>query len=808
MTGFLQDIRYAVRMLLKSPAFTAVAVITLALGIGANTAIFSVMEAVLLRPLPYPQSNRLMFLGEYSEQVPEMSISMANFDDWRKQNTVFENMVAFRSENVVWTGKGDPTPLNMRQITAGFTPTLGVQPILGRTLGPDDDKPGAARVVILGEGFWERNFARNPNVIGEQMTLDGEPYTIIGVFPSRMHGSLRQVDVFSSLWRLEDQLGGEKNRGNHPGIYAYARLRPGVTADQAHTEMVSIAQRLDQLHPASNGKDSVTMEPLLDAIVEDVRPSILVLVAAVGFVLLIACANIANLLLARATERHRELAVRVAMGAGRFRLLRQMLTESVLLSLTGGVLGLMIAVWVTQALAHSTTSGVPRMDEISVDRWVLAFTLVLSVVTGIVFGIFPALQASQTDVHDALREGGRTASVGGARRRLRDALVAAEVGISLILVIGAGLMAKSLYNVTRADAGFDADHVLTARYSLPDAEYKDDAARRNFTETLTKKLQAIPGVEVAGIRNPLLGGWQSGYGIEGRPAPKPGQYPSTDMARVTPGAMRAMGMRLLRGRFFTDFDNEKSQRVCIIDDKFAKLNFANEDPIGKRMTTDGPVHEGGDTPWMTIVGVVAHVKNYGVDQPSRVETYIPSAQRPSSGGNIVVRTFGDPAAVADAVKDAVRTTAADVPLYQVRPLRSIVEDSTASRRLSVILITCFGVLALLLAAVGIYGVMAYTVTQRNHEIGVRMALGAAPAEVQGMVIRQGIFVAAVGILVGLAGTIGLTRLIASLLFEVSTFDVSTITAGVAVLVAIVLFSTWLPARRASRVDPIVALRYE
>jgi len=392
MTNFLQDLRYALRMLTKSPGFTIVAILTLALGIGANTAIFSVVNAVLLRPLPYPESNRLVFLGEWSEQIPEMSISMANFNDWRNQNKVFESMVAYQNDNVVLTGRGEPERLRLRRITAGFFPTLRVKPTLGRELTPEDDRIGAARVVLLGEGFWERRFGRDPSIVGQQLVLDSEPFTIIGVLPARLHGSVRQTDVFTSLWRLEDQLGGEANRGNHPGIYAYARLKPGVSVSLALGEMKGIAQHLDELHPESNGKDSVTLKPLLDAIVEDVRSPLLVLSFAVGFVLLIACANIANLLLARATERHRELAVRVALGATRGRLVRQMLTESVLLSLAGGILGLLMAVWITAALVAATPRGVPRMDEASADLSVLSFTLGLSLATGIFFGIFPALQ--------------------------------------------------------------------------------------------------------------------------------------------------------------------------------------------------------------------------------------------------------------------------------------------------------------------------------------------------------------------------------------------------------------------------------
>jgi putative ABC transport system permease protein len=508
MSTVLQDLRYTLRTLAKKPAFTIVAVLTLGLGIGANTAIFSVINAVLLKPLPYPQADRLVFLSEASEQIPGMSIAMANFNDWRAQNTVFESMVAYQNNDAVLSGRGEPERLRLRRITAGFSPTLKAEAILGRGLTREDDTVGSQRVVLLGEGFWDRRFGRDPSILGQQLTLDGEPYTVVGVVSSRLHGTLRQTDLFTSLWRLEDKLGGEANRGSHPGIYAYARLKPGVTLSQARSEMTSIAQRIDQLHPGSNGNDTITVQPLLEAIVEDVRPSLIVLMAAVGFVLLIACANIANLQLARATERHRELAVRMALGAGRARLVRQMLTESVVLALAGGLLGLVLAVWVTFALAHTTPAGVPRLSEISIDRSVLLFSLALSLLTGILFGMFPALQASRASVHDALKEGSRHASTGGRRANVRDTLVAAEVAVSLVLLVGAGLMTKSLWNVVQADVGIAPAHVLTARFALPDGNYSDAAKRRTFIEQLNAKLQMLPGVQAAGIKSPLFGGNQ------------------------------------------------------------------------------------------------------------------------------------------------------------------------------------------------------------------------------------------------------------------------------------------------------------
>ena len=808
MNTFLQDLRFALRMLAKSPAFTAVAILTLALGIGANTAIFSVINAVLLKPLPYPQANRLVFLSEASEQIPDMSIAMANFNDWRAQNTVFESMVAFQNNDAVLSGRGEPERLRLRRISAGFSPTLKPEVLIGRVLTPDDDKVGAARVVILGEGFWERRFGRDPHILGQELVLDAEPYTVVGVFSSRLHGSLRQTDLFTSLWRYEDQLGGEANRGSHPGIYAVARLKPGVTVAQAQAEMASIAQRIDQLHPGSNGNDTVTVRPLLEAIVEDVRPSLLVLMAAVGFVLLIACANIANLQLARATDRYREIAVRMALGAGRGRLIRQMLTENILLALVGGLFGILLGIWLTHVLVRATPTGVPRLNEVALDRYVLAFSVTLSIFTGIFFGIFPALQASRGSVNDALKEGARTGSASTRRVNLRSFLVAAEVAISLVLLVGAGLMTRSFWNVLNADGGVAPAHVLTARFSLPDNAYKDDARRRAFVDQLTAKVQAIPGVELAGVKLPLFGGNQNAYIVEGQPIPKPGFFPSTDFGRVTPDALQALGIRLLQGRFFDAHDNESGQKVCIIDETFAKQSFPNENPIGRRISTNGMPQPGKPILWTTIVGVVGHVKNYGIDQPSRVEVYVPFNQAPAFGGTVVVRSPIDPNAAVSGIRSAVRSLDPDLPLFDIRPLPDIVADTSASRRLAVTLLGSFAILALLLAAVGIYGVISYLVTQRRQELGIRIALGASRSDILKLVLKYGSILSLTGVALGLVASFGLTHLLSSLLFGVKWNDPLTFLTVAALLVGVALLACFLPARRATQVDPMMALRYE
>lgn len=571
--------------------------------------------------------------------------------------------------------------------------------------------------------------------------------------------------------------------------------------------MKSIAQRIDQLHPNTNGSDTANVQPLLDAVVEDVRPSLLVLMAAVGFVLLIACANIANLQLARAAERHREIAVRMAVGAGRLRLVQQLLTENIVLAFAGGLFGILLGGWLTSALVRATPTGIPRLNEVALDRNVLAFSVILSIFTGVFFGIFPAFQASRASVNDALKEGSR-AGTGASRANLRNVLVAAEVAISLILLVGAGLMTRSLWNVVQADGGISTAHVLTARYSLPDTSYADDSRRRTFVDQLTAKIQSIPGVKLAGIKHPLFGGNQTAFIVEGRPMPKPGSFPSVDFGRVTPDALNALGIRLLQGRLFDVHDNESAEKVCIIDETFAKQYFSNESSIGKRISLNGPPAPGKPISWIKIVGVVGHVKNYGVDQPSRVEAYVPFSQVPAFGGTIVLDATGNSSVAVAGIRAAIHSLDADLPVFDVRPLRDIVADASAPRRLAVMLIGSFAALALLLAAVGVYGVISRLVMQRRQEIGIRIALGASSGNILSLILTNGARLAAIGVAVGLLGSFALTRLLSSLLFQVSVFDAATFSIGIVILIALVFLASWLPARRATRIDPLVAIRYE
>jgi len=810
METIWQDIRFGFRMLAKGPAFTVIAVLTLALGIGANTAIFSAVNAILLRPLPYDNPERLVFLSEWSKQVPGMSISMANFSDWRSMNNVFDSMVAYRTNNVILTGEGEPERLQMRQVTAGLFPTLTLQPILGSPMTPEHDKVGAERVVLLSEGFWTRRFARDPGVLGKKLILNSEPYTIIGVLSTAgFHSTWRQFDLFASLWRLEDQLGGAANRGNHPGIYAFARMKPGVTVAQASAEMVGIAKRLEQQYPNSNTGNSITVEPLLEAIVGDADLQLRVLMGAVFFVLLIACSNVANLLLARASERQKEVAVRAALGAGRWRLVRQLLTESMLLALMGGVLGLLVGAWATDGLVKAAGDNVPRIQDVRMDGWVLLFTLGVSLLTGVFFGVFPALHISRTDLHETLKEGGRGGGAGVGRRRLRSALVVTEVAVSLVLLIGAGLTLRSLYNVLTTNPGFEPAGVVVGNLTLPAAKYSDAAKRRIFVQQVVEKVQALPGVEAAAFKNPLLGGWQTSFMIEGQPIPKAGQFPSVDIGRITPDGLKAMGTRLLRGRMFTPQDHENAQKVCIVDENFASTHWPGEDPLGKRAALGGPPAPGQQIDWLLVVGVTSHVKHYGVDQPSRVEMYVPYAQNPTGVGNLVVRvSAGDPAALSSALRSAVLSVDPEMPVYNIRTMQSIVESATAQRRLVVILLGSLALLALVLAAVGLYGVMSYSVTQRGHEIGIRMALGAQRNDVFRQVLGNALTLMSVGVILGLGGALYLRRFLGTLLFEVRPDDPAAFLGIPLLLVAVGLLACYVPARRATQVDPIIALRYE
>ena len=806
MENVWRDLQYGARMLRKSKGFTAIAVLTLALGIGANTAVFSVVNAVLLKPLPYGDSDRLVFLTEWSEQVPNMSFSVANFKDLRDQNKVFDSVFGSNSTSLILTGAGgEAERVNVRQVTSGMFDTLQKAPLLGRAFTADEDKPGAPHVALLSEGFWERRFARDPGILGRSLTLSGESLTVIGVMPGSFHGSWKTTDAFTPLLWLEDKIGGENQRGNHPGIYVIGRMKQGLTVNDARLDVKAMARRLTEEHPQSNARQSMTVAPLVDAVVGDLKPAVLMLLGAVVLVLLIACANVANLLLARAADRQKEMALRLAVGGRRGRLIRQLLTESVLLSTLGGLVGVALGYAGVRGLVASLPANVPRADEITVDASVLVFTAVVAVLTGIIFGLAPAWKVSSTDMNETLKENGRGTATPG-QHRLRNTLVVAEISLALILLVGAGLLLRSFFKVIEADAGVRATGVLAVNLPMPDTRFPKPEDRAALVDQLLPKLQAAPGVTSAALTFPLLGGNQSSFNIEGRPEPLPGQRPSADVTRVTPDYLKTMGVRIVLGRSIEATDRADTPPVCLIDETFAKAHWPGESALGKRvkfgMLTDTSL------PWMQVVGITSHVKNYGVDQPSRVELYMPFHQRPPTSATIVVKTAGDPASLTPGVREAVRAVDPELPLYAVRTLDEIITSQTAPRRLAVVLISVFSGVALLLAAIGIYGVMSYAVALRTQEIGIRMALGAGRDDISRMVLRFGARMSIIGVGVGLVAAFGLARTMGGLLFQTSASDPPTFSIVPLLLMAVALVACYIPARRATRVDPLVALRTE
>jgi putative ABC transport system permease protein len=797
------DIRYGARRLVQAPGFASVAILTLALGIGLNTAIFSLIDAMLLRPLPYPAPERLVFLTEWSEQVPDMSFSVANFKDVRDQSRSFSELGAFRSESFTLTGLGEAERLDGRQASAGFLPALGLEPLIGRFPTPEEDRPGAERVAVLSEGLWARRFGRDRGVLGQALTLSGESYTVIGVAPARFHTSWQRVDLFTPLLQLEDRLGGAERRGSHPGIYVVGRLEGGASVEAARTEVVSIAKRLAEQYPESSARQSMTLEPLTSVVVGDTRGALLVLLGAVAMVLLIACANVANLLLARGAARRRELALRTALGASRRRVARQLLTESLLLSLAGGGLGLLLAELTLRGLLTLIPEAAAGVEQVRLHPAILAFTALLSLATGVLFGLAPAWQAARQDPHDALKEGGRGIQGGGYR--LRQGLVVAEMALSVLLLVGAGVLLRSFQRVIEADPGFDPEGVVTATLRLPAVGYEEKGRITLFARQVLERVQALPGVSSAAATLPLLGGWQTSFYVEGSPPPAPGEQPSTDITRVSGEYFETMRVPLQRGRLFDERDSAEAPPVCIVDTTFAQAWWPGEDPLGKRLKPGGA---DSDAPWLEVVGVVGHVKNYGVDQDSRVETYVPYDQNPVPGFNLVVRGAGAGPSLSEGLREAVRAVDPTIPLYDVRRLEDVVSDSQSDRRIAALLVGSFAALALLLAAVGLYGVVSYSVSQQTGEIGVRLALGAARRDILKLVVGRGMLLAVIGVGLGLLGALALSRVMGAVLFEVSPTDPATYSASPLLLSLIALAACYLPARRAMRIEPSAVLRDE
>ena len=801
----IQDVRFGLRMLRKNPGFTAVAVLMLALGIGVNTAIFSIVYGVLLRPLPYPEQDRLVTLSEWSKRVPGMSISYPNFLDWRAQQTCFTAIGVSRRQSFNYVGTGGTERVLGTVASHDLFAALGVPALRGRLFRMDDDQAGAERTVVIGEGFWKRSFGGRDAAIGEKIQLSGDFYTIIGVLPDAIQRLDGSTDLSVPLGLWSDQY---RNRGDHPGLYAVARLKPGVTFEAAEAKMRSIARQLAQEYPASNAGLSIEMQRFTDSAFGSVRTALLVLLGAAGFVLLIACANVANLQLARAQARGREFAIRAALGAGRGRVVRQLLVESLLLGLFASVAGLVLGHWAIAALRAIVPANIPRLEEVTLNGWVLAFAIGAGLLTGVLFGLAPASHATGQDLRTAIAPGTRTGGAGGGRR-WRAALILGEFALTCLLVTGATLMLRTLANLHRADLGYSTEHILTFDFQLDGPAYRQPVQRISLIERGLERLAAMPGVRKVALVNPLpmRGGNQSTYYVEGTPAPGPGQAPSAERIQVNGDYFTTLGIRLIAGRTFGALDVESSPRVAIVDAMFVDKNFHGQNPLGKRFAY-GDKPPDMESNWIQIVGVVGHIQNFGLRGSTREQTYVAFTQSVPAGATFALRTERDPAALVPALRAAMHEVAGDLPIFNFRTMDDRFVSSISTERLTLLLLGIFAALALVLAAVGLYGVLNYTVGLRTREIGIRVALGATSRSVLSLTMKQGLKLASAGLLIGLAAALALTRFLRSMLYEVSPFDPLSFGIVAFVLASVGVLACWLPARRAAKINPIEALRCE
>ncbi len=804
-----QDVRYGARSLFKHPGFTLVAVLTLGLGIGANSAIFSVVNGVLLRSLPYPEPERVVMLWEVGDSGRNTYVSHLNFSDWRARQTSFEAISAYSGKfggPSTILGGNEPVRANEVSVYRDFFKALGVAPAIGRTFSPEESNFGTAPVAVVSHGFWQRSLSADPNLANKTLTIGTRSFNVIGVMPAGFSFP-EETDV----WTSKEQLYADNSSRSSHNYIGIARLKPGVNIEQAQSEMMGIALAIYRETAEDKNHYRAAVVSMKEQLTGPIRPALLVLLGAVGFVLLIACANVANLMLARAMGRQKEIAIRAALGAGRLRVVRQLLTESLLLSVLGGAVGLLLAYWLISSLLALAPATIPRLNEIGMDGRTLAFTLAVSLLTSLLFGLLPALRVSKPDLNEALKESGRNAT--GSSGLVRGGLVVAEIALTLVLLVGAGLLIKSFWRVLQVSPGFNPEQVLTMQVSLPSSEYKEASRKINFYRQLFEQARSLPGVESAGMINNLPTGGVDINGmvmVEGRTQEQSGYG---GFRIVSPDYFRAMNIPVIKGRTFTEQDSETSQPVCVISQRLAETTFPNEDPIGKRVvsTNDNVTRDDANHPerWPVIVGIVGDVRHFGPEKRSSADLYVSFAQRPTRIGDmtIVARTKGDPASLTVSLRQSVQAIDKNLPA-KFEVMEDIFARSTANRRYNVILLGVFAALALLLAMIGIYGVMAYTVNSNTRELGIRIALGAQSADVLRLVVGQGLVLTLIGVVLGLAGAFAFSRLMSTLLFGVTATDPLIFSVVPLLLVIVAVLACYIPARRATKIDPIVALRHE
>jgi predicted permease len=816
----LFDIRFGLRMLRRNRGLTAIILLTLTLGIGATTAIFSIVNAVLLRPFPYFHPERLVVLSERNASFPVMDIALPNLRDWQARNDVFESIEPFRSVDVTLTGHGDPQRLQTRQVSAGFFPMLGIKPILGRPFTAVDDKPDARLVVLLSDSFWTREFGRDPSVLHKQLVLDGQPHTVVGVVPtSRCHVSWRQMDAFTPLGLVENVIGGPAHRDVREGLWAYGRLKPGVTLQQAQAEMSMIAGQLVQQYPVNQGQ-GVTVQPLMEDTLKRLRRPLFLLLLAVGLVLLIACANVANLLLSLGIMRRREIAVRSTLGVGALRLARQHLCESVLLALMSGVLGVLVAYISTAVLGRLAHGILPRIEEVSIDGLVLLFAFVMSLLTGIAFGVFPALLALRVEPNEVLKDTSHGSRQGLTRVGARAFLAAGQLALSLVLLVATGLSLKSFYNLVRNDLGFQPENVLTATLRLSGTKYASNEQRTQFTSRLMQNLATLPDVKAVGAIQPLTGGTLTDFRIEGKPAPLPGNQPYLELANVTPGALSVLSVKLLSGRYLNASDNRDAPLAVIIDEKLAARAWPGENPLGKRLNLDLGDSPEFDAGWR-VVGVVHHVELLEGVSPGLPEAFVSQQQlcmstavgvgdwcNPRGGESLAISVNGNPSSLEPLLRDGLYSIDPDLALYGVRPLTEIRNSFFAPQQLLVVLLSILAGIALLIAGAGTYGAMFYMVAVRTAEIGVRRALGAKQTDVLRLVLKSGLSIVLSGLAVGVVASLILGRVLRPTLFGVTPTDPLIFGSVAGLLLLVALSASYIPARKAMKLDPLEAVRHE